>query len=136
MLALTLSVGILVDDSIVVIENFSRHLALGDPPILAAITGRGEIGLAAITITLVDVVVYVPIALISGTGGQITRPFALVIAAATLTSLAVSFTLTPLLASRYLTLGFDYRYLTFDSSGLGVLGYYRNVYLFSANVRM
>ena len=104
MLALTLSVGILVDDSIVVIENISRHLALGDPPILAAITGRGEIGLAAITITLVDVVVYVPIALISGTGGQITRPFALVIAAATLTSLAVSFTLTPLLASRYLTL--------------------------------
>ena len=103
MLALTLSVGILVDDSIVVIENISRHLSLGDPPILAAVTGRGEIGLAAITITLVDVVVYVPIALISGTGGQITRPFALVIAAATLTSLAVSFTLTPLLASRYLT---------------------------------
>jgi HAE1 family hydrophobic/amphiphilic exporter-1 len=104
MLALTLSIGILVDDSIVVIENISRHLAQGEPPILAAITGRSEIGLAAITITLVDVVVYVPIALISGIGGQILRPFALVIAAATLTSLLVSFTLTPLLASRYLTL--------------------------------
>jgi HAE1 family hydrophobic/amphiphilic exporter-1 len=104
MLALTLSIGILVDDSIVVIENISRHLGLGEPPVLAAITGRGEIGLAAFTITLVDVVVYVPIALISGTAGQITRPFALVIAAATLTSLGVSFTLVPLLASRYLTL--------------------------------
>src|SRR5207237_7729417 len=57
MLALTLAVGILVDDSIVVIENISRHLSLGDPPILAAVTGRGEIGLAASTITLVDVVV-------------------------------------------------------------------------------
>jgi hydrophobic/amphiphilic exporter-1 (mainly G- bacteria), HAE1 family len=102
MLALTLSIGILVDDSIVVIENISRHLDLGEPPILAAIAGRNEIGLAAITITLVDVVVYVPIALISGIGGQILRPFALVIAAATLTSLVVSFTLTPLLASRYL----------------------------------
>ena len=102
MLALTLSVGILVDDSIVVIENISRHLRLGEPPLLAAVRGRGEIGLAAIAITMVDVVVYVPIALISGTAGQITRPFALVIAAATLTSLAVSFTLTPLLASRYL----------------------------------
>jgi HAE1 family hydrophobic/amphiphilic exporter-1 len=104
MLALTLSIGILVDDSIVVIENISRHLAQGEPPILAAITGRSEIGLAALTITLVDVVVYVPIALISGIGGQILRPFALVIAAATLTSLLVSFTLTPLLASRHLTL--------------------------------
>ena len=79
MLALTLSIGILVDDSIVVVENISRHLGLGEPPVLAAITGRGEIGLAAITITLVDVVVYVPIALITGTAGQITRPFALVI---------------------------------------------------------
>ncbi len=104
MLALTLSIGILVDDSIVVIENISRHLGLGAPPILAAMTGRNEIGLAALTITLVDVAVYVPIALMSGTGGQIIRPFALVIAAATLTSLLVSFTLTPLLASRYLTL--------------------------------
>ena len=103
MLALTLSIGILVDDSIVVIENISRHLSLGDPPLAAAITGRSEIGLAAVTITLVDVVVYVPIALISGIGGQLLRPFALVIAAATLTSLVVSFTLTPLLASRYLT---------------------------------
>ena len=104
MLALTLSVGILVDDSIVVIENISRHLALREPPILAAITGRNEIALAAITITLVDVVVYVPIAVISGRGGQIIRPFALVIASATLTSLLVSFTLTPLLASRFLSL--------------------------------
>src|SRR5260370_4248603 len=104
MLALTLSVGILVDDSIVVIENIARHLGLGEPPFLAAIRGRSEISMAAITITMLDVVVYVPIALISGIAGQFIRPFAIVIAAATLTSLLVSFTLTPLLASRYLTI--------------------------------
>ncbi len=104
MLALTLSVGILVDDSIVVIENIARHLGLGEPPFLAAIRGRSEISMAAITITMLDVVVYVPIALISGIAGQFIRPFAIVIATATLTSLLVSFTLTPLLASRYLTI--------------------------------
>lgn len=103
MLALTLSVGILVDDSIVVLENIYRHLGVGEPPILAAVNGRSEIGLAAMTITLVDVVVWVPIALIAGIAGDFMRPFALVVAAATLTSLLVSFTLTPLLASRFLT---------------------------------
>lgn len=101
MLALTLSVGILVDDSIVVLENIYRHLHMHEPPFLAAVNGRSEIGLAAITITMVDVAVYVPMALIPGVVGQILAPFALVIAAATLTSLAVSFTLTPLLASRF-----------------------------------
>jgi HAE1 family hydrophobic/amphiphilic exporter-1 len=101
MLALTLSVGILVDDSIVVLENIYRHLRLREPPYLAAINGRSEIGFAALTITMVDVVVYLPMALIPGVVGQILAPFALVIAAATLTSLAVSFTLTPLLASRF-----------------------------------
>jgi len=104
MLALTLSVGILVDDSIVVIENIARHLGLGEAPVLAAIRGRSEIGMAALTITMLDVVVYVPIALISGIAGQFIRPFAIVIAAATLASLVVSFTLTPLLASRYLSI--------------------------------
>jgi HAE1 family hydrophobic/amphiphilic exporter-1 len=102
MLAVTLSVGILVDDSIVVLENIYRHLDLGEPPVLAAINGRSEIGLAAVTITMVDVAVYVPIALISGIAGDFIRPFALVVAAATLTSLAVSFTLTPLLAGRFI----------------------------------
>jgi HAE1 family hydrophobic/amphiphilic exporter-1 len=103
MLALTLSVGILVDDSIVVLENVYRHLNLGKPSFLAAIDGRGEIGLAALTITFVDVVVYVPIAaMVAGVPAQFLRPFALTIATATLASLLVSFTLTPLLASRWL----------------------------------
>lgn len=104
MLALTLSVGILVDDSIVVLENIYRHLAFKEPPVLAAINGRSEIGLAAITITMVDVAVYLPISLINDFSGDFLRSFAVVITAATITSLVVSFTLTPLLASRSLRL--------------------------------
>ena len=65
MIALTVSVGILVDDSIVVLENIARHLERGKDPLAAAIDGRAEIGLAALTITLVDVVVYLPIALMT-----------------------------------------------------------------------
>src|SRR5207249_6434678 len=64
MMALTLSVGILVDDSIVVLENIYRHLDFGKSPFQAAIDGRTEIGLAALTITFVDVVAYLPTAVI------------------------------------------------------------------------
>jgi HAE1 family hydrophobic/amphiphilic exporter-1 len=103
MMALTLSVGILVDDSIVVLENIYRHIDMGKAPRVAAIDGRSEIGLAALTITFVDVVVYLPIAImLSGVSAQFLRPFAITIAVATLASLLVSFTLTPLLASRFL----------------------------------
>jgi HAE1 family hydrophobic/amphiphilic exporter-1 len=103
MVALVVSVGILVDDSIVVLENIARHLAMGKPPLDAAIDGRTEIGLAAVTITLVDVVVYVPMAVMTtGVPAQFLQPFAVVITAATLSSLAVSFTLTPMLARFFL----------------------------------
>jgi HAE1 family hydrophobic/amphiphilic exporter-1 len=101
MLALSLSVGILVDDSIVVIENIYRHLRMGEKPRDAAFNGRTEIGLAAITITLVDVVVFVPIAFMGGIVGQFFRQFGLTVAIATLFSLFVSFTLTPMLSSRW-----------------------------------
>ncbi len=100
MLALSLCVGILVDDSIVVIENIHRHLKMGESPRDAAYNGRSEIGLAAITITLVDVVVFVPIAFMGGVVGQFFRQFGITVAIATLFSLFVSFTLTPMLASR------------------------------------
>jgi hydrophobic/amphiphilic exporter-1 (mainly G- bacteria), HAE1 family len=101
-MALVLVVGVLVDDSIVVLENIFRHLERGSTPREAAILGRSEIGLAAIAITLVDVVVFTPVAFMSGTVGSFFRQFGIVIAAATLISLFISFTLTPLLASRWL----------------------------------
>ncbi len=101
MMALALVIGILVDDSIVVLENIHRHMELGEEKRVAALNGRSEIGFAAVAITLVDVVVFLPIALVGGLVGKIFREFGLTIVVSTLISLFVSFTLTPMLASRW-----------------------------------
>lgn len=101
LLAMSLVIGILVDDSIVVLENIYRHLEKGEKPRVAALNGRNEIGFTAVSITLVDVVVFLPIALAGGIIGMIMRQFALVVVFSTLMSLLVSFTVTPLLASRF-----------------------------------
>jgi HAE1 family hydrophobic/amphiphilic exporter-1 len=105
LIGLTTAIGVLVDDSIVVLENIFSHLERGKDPKRAAVDGRGEIGMAAIAITLVDVAVWGPIIFISGVTGAFLRNFALVMVAATLASLLVSFTLTPLVASRWLRAG-------------------------------
>ena len=101
LMALSLVVGILVDDSIVVLENIYRHLEMGKTRWSAALDGRNEIGFTAIAITLVDVVVFLPLALSGGLIGNILREFSLVVVFSTLMSLVVAFTLTPLLASRW-----------------------------------
>lgn len=101
LMALSLVVGILVDDSIVVLENIYRHLEMGKSKVQAALDGRSEIGFTALAITLVDIVVFVPMALAGGMIGNILREFSLVVVVSTLMSLFVSFTLTPLLASRW-----------------------------------
>ena len=101
LLAMTLIIGILVDDSIVVLENVERHAARGEDPETAAVTGRLEIGAAAVVITLVDVVVFLPLSFLPGTVGIFLREFGLVVTVATLTSLLVSFTITPALAGRW-----------------------------------
>jgi HAE1 family hydrophobic/amphiphilic exporter-1 len=100
LLAMSLVIGILVDDSIVVLENIYRHLEMGDKPVDAAIKGRNEIGFAALSITMVDVVVFVPMAMISGMIGDLVRQYSLVVVFSTFMSLFVSFTITPALASR------------------------------------
>ncbi|MCL4512376.1 MAG: efflux RND transporter permease subunit, partial [Bacteroidetes bacterium] len=100
-MGLALVIGILVDDSIVVLENIHRHLELGEEKKRAALNGRSEIGFAAIAITLVDVVVFLPIALVGGIVGKIFREFGLTVVVSTLLSLFVSFTLTPMLASKW-----------------------------------
>ncbi|GLU51183.1 multidrug ABC transporter [Dyadobacter frigoris] len=101
LMALSLVVGILVDDSIVVLENIYRHLEMGKDRATAALEGRSEIGFTALAITLVDVVVFLPLALSGGIIGSILREFSLVVVISTLMSLFVSFTVTPLLASRF-----------------------------------
>ncbi len=100
LLGLSLVVGFLVDDSIVVLENIYHHLENGEGKKTAALKGRNEIGFAALAITMVDVVIYVPLALTGGLIGNILREFAVVVVISTLLSLFVSFTVTPLLASR------------------------------------
>lgn len=99
MMGLSLVIGSLVDDSIVVIESIQRHLDMGENLIDAAINGRREIGLAAIAISLCDVVMFAPIAFMSGQIGQIFKEFGLTIAIATIFSLIVSFTVTPMLSA-------------------------------------
>jgi len=101
LMALSLLIGILVDDSIVVLENIYRHLEMGKDKRTAALDGRNEISFTAVAITLVDVVVFLPISLVTGMIGNMLREFSLVIVFATLMSLFVSFTVTPLLASRF-----------------------------------
>lgn len=101
LMALALVIGILVDDSIVVLENIHRHLSMGKEKSKAALDGRNEIGFTAVAITMVDVAVFLPMALISGMIGSFLREFSLVVVFSTLMSLFVSFTITPLLASRF-----------------------------------
>lgn len=100
LLAISLVVGILVDDSIVVLENIYRHLEKRENPRAAAIRGRQEIGFTALAITLVDVVVFLPITFVGGIITNLLAQFSVVVVISTLMSLFVSFTLTPLLASR------------------------------------
>lgn len=101
LLAMSLVIGILVDDSIVVLENIHRHFSMGKDKRQAALDGRNEIGFSALAITMVDVVVFLPIALVDSVIGDILRQFSVTIVVSTLMSLFVSFTLTPFLYSRF-----------------------------------
>jgi len=101
LLAMSLVIGILVDDSIVVLENIYRHLQMGKKRRQAALDGRNEIGFTALAITLVDVVVFSPVVFIEGTISDILHQFSIVVVISTLMSLFVCFTLTPWLASRF-----------------------------------
>ncbi len=100
LLAMSLIIGILVDDAIVVLENIQRHLDKGKEKRTAAMDGRMEIGFSALSITLVDVVVFLPILFLQVFVGDMLKQFAVVVITSTLTSLLVGFTLTPWLASR------------------------------------
>ena len=102
LLAMSLLIGILVDDAVVVIENITRHLSRGADPVEAAVRGRMEIGGAAVALTLTDVVVFAPIALSPGMIGDILIEISVTIVVSTLFSLLVSFTLVPMLAARWL----------------------------------
>ena len=100
LLAMSLIIGILVDDAIVILENIQRHLDMGKDKYDAALEGRMEIGFSAISITLVDVVVFLPILFLQVFVADMLKQFSIVVITSTLTSLLVGFTLVPWLASR------------------------------------
>ncbi len=99
LLGLSLSIGILIDDAIVVRENIVRHIEMGKDHMRASIEGTDEIGLAVAATTFSIVAVFVPVAFMYGIAGQWFKPFALTIACAVLVSLFVSFSLDPMLSA-------------------------------------
>ncbi|HBS57990.1 MAG TPA: AcrB/AcrD/AcrF family protein, partial [Firmicutes bacterium] len=103
LLGLSLAVGLLIDDAIVVIENIVRHLEMGKDKETAASEGTGEIGLAVTATTLTLVAVFLPVGMMTGIVGQFFKQFGITVAVSVLVSLFVAFTLTPLLSAKYLS---------------------------------
>jgi HAE1 family hydrophobic/amphiphilic exporter-1 len=102
LLALTLSVGFVVDDAIVMLENIVRHIELGETPMAAALKGSREVGFTIISMTISLVAVFIPVLFMGGILGRLLHEFAITIGAAILVSGFVSLTLTPMLCSRFL----------------------------------
>jgi HAE1 family hydrophobic/amphiphilic exporter-1 len=102
MMALILSIGFVVDDAIVMLENIVRHMEKGETPLEAALLGSKEIGFTIVTMTTSLAAVFIPILFMSGILGRLFREFAVTITAAVLISGVVSVTLTPMLCSRFL----------------------------------
>jgi HAE1 family hydrophobic/amphiphilic exporter-1 len=102
LMALTLSVGFVVDDAIVMLENIVRHMEMGKPPLKAAMEGAQEVGFTIISMTLSLAAVFIPVLFMGGLIGRLFREFAVTIGAAVLVSGFIALTLTPMLASRFL----------------------------------
>jgi len=109
LLALSLAVGILIDDAIVVIENIVRHMEMGKDKFKAAAEATQEIGLAVTATTLTLVAVFMPVAMMTGIVGQFFKQFGITVAFAVLVSLVIAFTLTPMLSAHYLEISHGQR---------------------------
>lgn len=102
LMALTISTGFVVDDAVVVLENVSRHLAMGKKTIQAALDGAKEIGFTVLSMSISLIAVFIPILFMGGIVGRLFREFVVVLSVAILVSLIVSLTLTPMMCSRIL----------------------------------
>jgi hydrophobe/amphiphile efflux-1 (HAE1) family protein len=102
LMALTIAVGFVVDDAIVMLENIVRHLEEGMKPIDAALKGAGEIGFTIVSISFSLIAVFIPLLLMSGIVGRLFREFAITVSITIVISAVVSLTLTPMMASRFL----------------------------------
>ena len=102
MMALILSIGFVVDDAIVMLENIFRHMEMGEKPLVAALEGSREIGFTIVSMTLSLAAVFIPVLFMGGILGRLFNEFAVTICVAILISGVVSVTLTPMLCSRFL----------------------------------
>jgi HAE1 family hydrophobic/amphiphilic exporter-1 len=102
LMALSIAVGFVVDDAVVVIENIVRHLEEGASPLQAALKGAGEIGFTVVSITFSLIAVFIPLFLMSGYVGLLFREFAVAVSVALVLSLLISLTLTPMMCARLL----------------------------------
>jgi hydrophobe/amphiphile efflux-1 (HAE1) family protein len=109
LMALTIAVGFVVDDAIVMIENIVRHIEEGKTPMQAALQGAGEIGFTIMSISISLTAVFIPLFLMSGIVGLLFREFAVTVTVAILVSVIVSLTLTPMMCARLLTAQSDTR---------------------------
>ena len=129
MMALILSIGFVVDDAIVMLENIMRHIEMGKKPLQAALTGSREIGFTIVSMTLSLAAVFIPILFMSGILGRLFREFAVTICTAILISGMVSISLTPMLCSRFLRVSHTAGRGIFDRAMEGLfnstLGLYR-----------
>ena len=102
LMALTIAVGFVVDDAIVMLENIYRHIEEGMKPMEAALKGAGEIGFTIVSISLSLMAVFIPLLLMGGIVGRLFREFAMTVTIAVVVSAFVSLTLTPMMCSRFL----------------------------------
>jgi hydrophobe/amphiphile efflux-1 (HAE1) family protein len=102
LMALTIAVGFVVDDAIVVVENIFRHVEDGDTPLEAALAGSREIGFTVVSISISLIAVFIPLLLMGGIIGRLFREFALTVTAAIVVSACVSLTLAPMMAARFM----------------------------------
>ncbi len=129
LMALTIAVGFVVDDAIVMLENIYRHLEDGLSPMEAALKGAGEVGFTIVSISVSLVAVFIPILLMGGIVGRLLREFAVTVSMTIVVSLVVSLTLTPMLCSRVLkdehTAGHGRLYMAFERGFDAMLNAYR-----------
>ncbi len=128
LMALTIAVGFVVDDAIVMLENIYRHIEDGMKPMEAALKGAGEIGFTIISISLSLVAVFIPLLLMGGIVGRLFREFAMTVTIAVLVSAFVSLTLTPMMCSRFLrhhTGQHGRLYRIIEAGFAGLLAFYR-----------
>ncbi|MGH7210789.1 MAG: efflux RND transporter permease subunit, partial [Acetobacteraceae bacterium] len=127
LMALTIAVGFVVDDAIVMLENIYRHMEAGMRPMEAALKGASEIGFTIVSITCSLIAVFIPLLLMGGIVGRLFREFAVTVSLAVLISAAVSLTLTPMLCSRFLrhTTQHGRLYRMVEAMFTGLIGFYR-----------